>query len=57
VLELNGRQLTPVEQKVQHVIREGDRIHFRTPGGGGFGPPAKRDAALAARDRRDGYTP
>ncbi len=57
VLELNGRALTPIEQKVQHVIRAGDRIHFRTPGGGGFGSPAARDPALAERDRAAGYMP
>jgi N-methylhydantoinase B len=57
VLELNDRPLTPIEQKVQHVIRDGDRIHFRTPGGGGFGPAAARDTALAARDREEGYMP
>jgi N-methylhydantoinase B/oxoprolinase/acetone carboxylase alpha subunit len=27
-----------------------------TPGGGGFGDPAERDAAAMAKERRDGLT-
>jgi N-methylhydantoinase B/oxoprolinase/acetone carboxylase alpha subunit len=27
----------------------------RLPGGGGYGPPGQRDAALAAADRLEGY--
>ncbi len=36
-------------------LRAGDVIEIRTAGGGGYGPPAERDPALAERDRRDGY--
>jgi len=55
ILEINDRALTPNEQKVQHVIRKGDRIHMRTPGGAGFGPAAERDPAAIAADRDAGY--
>ncbi|OWJ77919.1 hydantoinase B/oxoprolinase family protein [Haematobacter genomosp. 1] len=55
VLEINDRALTPNEQKVQHVIRKGDRIHMRTPGGAGFGTAAERDPAAVEADRAAGY--
>lgn len=32
----------------------GDYVEVRTPGGGGYGPPAMRDPALIERDRRRG---
>jgi N-methylhydantoinase B len=55
VLEINGQSLTPSQQKVQHVIRSGDRIHMKTPGGGGFGPKIERSADLIERDRQGHY--
>jgi N-methylhydantoinase B len=39
-----------------YVMREGDRIQVRTPGGG-YGPPEKRSAEAIARDVRRGYYP
>jgi len=33
----------------------GSVVDMRTPGSGGFGPPAERDRAAIARDLRDGY--
>lgn len=33
----------------------GSVVDMRTPGSGGFGPPAQRDPAAIARDLRDGY--
>jgi N-methylhydantoinase B len=33
----------------------GSLIDMRTPGSGGFGPPAERERAAIARDLRDGY--
>ena len=33
----------------------GDRVHVRTPGGGGYGDPKARDRALVARDVALGY--
>ena len=44
--------------KAQDIaLKPGDRVRVRTPGGGGYGPPAKRDPALVAEDVRLGrYT-
>ncbi len=36
-------------------IRAGDRVEVMTPGGGGYGDPAKRDPAAIARDVARGY--
>ena len=52
-VRINGRS---VDNRRQHLIGRGDRILVRTPGGGGYGPAAGRDAALTARDRTLGYT-
>jgi N-methylhydantoinase B len=43
-LRAKGRQIVPA----------GDRLVVETPGGGGLGEPSKRDAALVARDLREG---
>jgi N-methylhydantoinase B len=41
--------------KAQDIaLRPGDRVRVRTPGGGGYGPPEKRDPALVAEDVRLG---
>ena len=37
------------------VLEAGDVITVRTPGGGGYGDPFKREPALVARDVRRGY--
>ena len=36
------------------IIPQGERLLLLLPGGGGMGDPQERDAALTARDRRDG---
>src|SRR5215510_253710 len=36
-------------------VVEGDAIHVRTPGGGGYGNPWQRDPALVVRDVARGY--
>jgi N-methylhydantoinase B len=51
-VRVNGRR---IDNRRQHVLRKGDTILVRTPGGGGWGRPARRDPALAERDRRLGY--
>jgi N-methylhydantoinase B len=51
-VRINGRS---VNNRAQHVLRRGDRVLVRTPGGGGYGKASERDAALAARDRALGY--
>jgi N-methylhydantoinase B len=37
------------------VLREGDELRYRTPGGAGYGPPSERAPALVERDLREGY--
>jgi N-methylhydantoinase B len=53
----DGRiEIPPHLSKAQNIrISEGDTIHIQTPGGGGYGDPAKRDPVLVARDKRRGY--
>ncbi len=38
-----------------YVLRPGDWVDVKTPGGGGYGPPGERDPARIALDRRRGY--
>ena len=46
----------PLTTKVVGVsLNRGDRVRLESPGGGGYGPPERRDAARVERDRRDGY--
>ena len=52
---LRGGQKIPLRSKQQFPLRRGDRLVVRTGGGGGYGPPGERDAALAERDRMDGF--
>ena len=41
--------------KAQDIpLKTGDRVRVRTPGGGGYGDPDKRDQALTEEDRRLG---
>ena len=53
----DGRRETPPHlSKAQNIrIGEGDTIRIQTPGGGGYGDPAKRDPKLKKRDRERGY--
>jgi 5-oxoprolinase (ATP-hydrolysing)/N-methylhydantoinase B len=37
------------------ILRNGDRLRYRAPGGAGFGDPAKRDPASVREDVLDGY--
>jgi N-methylhydantoinase B len=45
-----------VRGKETLALREGDLVLIETCGGGGYGPPAARPAALRAQDRLEGYT-
>jgi N-methylhydantoinase B len=38
----------------QLELKAGEGIRLETPGGGGYGPPARRDPAALARDLRSG---
>ncbi|MEX2642605.1 MAG: hydantoinase B/oxoprolinase family protein [Acetobacterales bacterium] len=51
-LEINGERVDP---KLQYVLKRGDTVAMRTPGGGGHGNPAERDKALRERDAFEGY--
>jgi N-methylhydantoinase B len=54
-----GETFTPPHlSKAQDImLNPGDRVRVRTPGGGGYGDPSKRDPALVAEDIRLGrYT-
>jgi len=44
-----------IDHRIQHVLRRGDRVLLRTPGGGGWGPSGERDARRCADDRALGY--
>lgn len=50
------RHVPPHRSKEQGIaLAAGDGIEVITPGGGGYGDPARRDPALIARDLRRGY--
>jgi N-methylhydantoinase B/oxoprolinase/acetone carboxylase alpha subunit len=48
---LNGREIGWGQP---YLLRPGDRIVYRTPGGGGYGDPSLRDRDLLAREVADG---
>ncbi|WP_149538279.1 hydantoinase B/oxoprolinase family protein [Siccirubricoccus phaeus] len=51
-----ARSLPPHVSKGEgYALEPGDWVQVRTPGGGGYGPPAERDPAAIARDLRRGY--
>ena len=45
-----------VDYRKNVVLKKGQRVLLRTPGGGGMGPPEERDKGATERDRREGYT-
>lgn len=47
-LRINGERVDP---KSLHTVRKGDQVLLRTPGGGGYGKAAERDAGLRERDK------
>ena len=47
---LNGKVM---RGKETFYMRHGDVLHLETPGGGGYGPPSKRDLQQLTRDRED----
>jgi N-methylhydantoinase B len=51
-VEING---VAIDSRVEHVLRKGDTILLRTPGGGGNGDPEDRPEDLIERDRIRGY--
>ena len=51
-VRLNGKR---IDNRKQYMLRTGDTVVLKTPGGGGYGPARRRDKTLAARDRTLGY--
>ena len=51
-VRINGRR---IDNRKQHVLQRGDRVLVRTPGGGGYGPRARRDKKAIMRDRALDY--
>src|SRR5712692_1280413 len=51
-VRLNGKR---IDNRKQYMLKQGDTIVLRTPGGGGYGSPRARDKKLADRDRALGY--
>lgn len=49
---VNGVSLLPAKQA---PLKTGDRLNLRTPGAGGYGPPASRAKELIERDLEEGY--
>jgi len=45
----------PVDYRKNAVLRPGQMILLKTPGGGGMGAPAERDGRAVERDRREEY--
>lgn len=44
----------PVPSKLVYTLRQGDRVHFWTSGGGGYGDPLQREPARVLEDLHDG---
>jgi N-methylhydantoinase B len=44
----------PVPAKGRVVLQDGEALLIETPGGGGWGDPARRDPALIESDLREG---
>jgi N-methylhydantoinase B len=51
-VRLNGKS---IDHRRQYILKLGDTVLVRTPGGGGYGPARERDPRLARRDRALGY--
>jgi N-methylhydantoinase B len=52
----DGAHEPPLTSKTSGIrLRKGQAVRLATPGGGGYGPPAERDADAIARDLRLGY--
>ena len=51
-VQING---VSIDNRRQHVLKRGDVVLVRTPGGGGYGPVVQRDPASTERDRALGY--
>jgi N-methylhydantoinase B len=52
LLTSNGAELKP---KISSLLPEDTRVTLEMPGGGGFGPPMKRNPTRVVNDVRNGY--
>ncbi|WP_249010651.1 hydantoinase B/oxoprolinase family protein [Conexibacter sp. DBS9H8] len=57
--ELEGQAFIPphTTKCTGVVMKRGDRLEVRSPGGGGYGDPCDRDPEAVDRDRVEGYFP
>jgi N-methylhydantoinase B len=53
-IQINGRS---IDVRRMHVLQKDDRLLIRTPGAGGYGPPAGRSAGSRTADEVDGLRP
>jgi N-methylhydantoinase B/oxoprolinase/acetone carboxylase alpha subunit len=49
---VNGKR---INNRIQHILKKGDTVLVRTPGGGGWASARDRDPDLVRRDRALGY--
>ena len=49
---VNGKR---INNRIQHILKKGDTVLVRTPGGGGWASARDRDSGLVQRDRALGY--
>jgi N-methylhydantoinase B len=52
-VQING---ATVDNRQDYILRRGDRVLLRLPGGGGYGRPDSRPQARRDKDRIMGYT-
>jgi N-methylhydantoinase B len=50
----DGSRTVLSSKAAQLELKSGESIRLETPGGGGYGPPAKRDPSALARDLHGG---
>ncbi len=52
----DGKKSPPLVSKITGIgLKKGQRVRLETPGGGGYGNPADRPAALTENDVKQGY--
>ena len=51
----SGRIVEVPDISAQYVLRQGESVICHTAGGGGYGPPHKRDPALVEKDITEGW--
>ena len=54
LVKIDGRELVLPNKCEDYKVEAGDRLHFITWGGGGWGDPLERDPALLAKELKQG---